>query len=48
LGGPNACKGLWHVAHASFPDADSAVSKNKARPTAAIAAGVGRFSNEAA
>jgi hypothetical protein len=35
------------VAHASFPEADNALSKNSARPTAAIAAGLGGFSNEA-
>jgi hypothetical protein len=35
------------VAHASFPEADNAVSKNNARPTAAIAAGLGGLSKEA-
>jgi hypothetical protein len=36
------------VAHASFPDADKPLSKNNARPTAAIAAAVGGFPNDAA
>jgi hypothetical protein len=46
--GPKAWVGSWQVAHASFPDADSDVSKNNARPKAAIALGEGGFSNEAA
>ena len=38
LGAENPCAGSWHVAHAIRPDADSAGSKNKARPSAVIAA----------
>jgi acid phosphatase len=41
FGGPQSCRGSWHVAQAVRPDADSVVSKNSLRPSAVRVAALG-------